>query len=414
MRVLVVIPHYVPDGGPSAPLFAMLCEQLVRRGHAVTVLAAVPHYPSGQVPHAYRGPKVRRTVEHGVRVIRVPLASVDRSKLEQRLFQFLAYQVGAVLAGWRIDCDVLVSVTSSMEVFLPYTYFSVLRGRPTVYSVHDVYPDAGIQLGIFRHKPIIKLITYLEQRCANRAAIVRILSQSFEEGVRRLGVPETKIRLIYDWVDTDLITPLPKANPFAVEHNLDKSFVVLYAGNLGLSQGLEPVLEAAQALADEDIQFVLVGEGATKAFLLQTATSRQLTNVTFLPFQPRARLPEVLATADLSLVMLRQGMGLHALPSKTLSILASGRPMIASIDPGSDTWSLVERSESGVCIPPEDPVRLVETIRSLKNNPMLCREMGQKGREYALHHHSPAAAADAFEEILSEAIASTKGQKGHS
>ncbi len=405
MRILIAEPYYEPDGGPAAPLFTMLCQELARREHQVTVLTAVPHYPSGKIPENFRGLRPRRTVEMGVQVIRVPLPSVNRSQLGQRLCQFLAYQVGAVLAGWRIDCDVLVSITPSFEVWLPFMYFSALRGKPAVYSVHDVYPDSGVQLGIFRHKLIIKLVTYLERGCADRAVVVRILSQSFTEGVRRLGVPQDRIRLIYDWVDTNLITPLPKSNLFAIEQGLDKDFVVLYAGNMGFSQGLEHVLEAARLLADEEIRFVLVGEGAAKDSLLATANSCQLKNVTFLPFQPRARLPEVLATADISLVTLRQGMGFNSLPSKTLSILASGRPLVVSIDPGSDTWNLVERSESGINVPPEDSARLAEAIRTLKQKPALRDQMGQNGRRYALLHHSPQSAAEAFEKILTEASA---------
>lgn len=405
MRILIAEPYYEPDGGPAAPLFTMLCQELARREHQVTVLTAVPHYPSGKIPENFRGLRPRRTVEMGVQVIRVPLPSVNRSQLGQRLWQFLAYQVGAVLAGWRIDCDVFISITPSLEVWLPFMYFSALRGKPAVYSVHDVYPDSGVQLGIFRHKLIIRLVTYLERGCADRAVVVRILSQSFTEGVRRLGVPQDRIRLIYDWVDTNLITPLPKSNPFAMEQGLDKDFIVLYAGNMGFSQGLEHVLEAARLLADEEIRFVLVGEGAAKDSLLATANSCQLKNVTFLPFQPRARLPEVLATADISLVTLRQGMGFNSLPSKTLSILASGRPLVVSIDPGSDTWNLVERSESGIQVPPEDSARLAEAIRTLKQKPALRDQMGQNGRRYALLHHSPQSAAEAFEKILTEASA---------
>jgi colanic acid biosynthesis glycosyl transferase WcaI len=405
VRILIVEPYYVPDGGPAAPLFAMLSQELALRGHQVTVLTAVPHYPSGRVPDTYRGWRVHRSSERGARVIRVPLPSVDRTNLGKRLFQFLAYQFGAVFCGWNIHCDVFITITPSMAVWLPLVYFSILRRKPAVYSVHDVYPDAGMRLGIFRHKPVIKLMTYLEQSCARRAAIVRILSRSFEGAVTRLGVPESKIRLIYDWVDIDLIHPLPKANPFAIEHDLDRCFVVLYAGNMGLSQGLDCVLEAANILADEDIRFVFVGDGTARQALFQTAMIRRLKNVAFIPFQPRSRLPEVLATADVSLVVLSQGMGYNSLPSKIFSILASGRPMIASIDPDSETWDLVERSKSGICIPPEDPARLAEAILSLKKNGALCQEMGQQGRQYALKHHSPSAAAEAFENILCEAMA---------
>jgi len=404
MQILFVEPYYEPDGGPAAPLYGMLCRELVGRGHQVTVLTAVPHYPSGRVPPAYSGLIVRRTIEDGVQVIRIPVPSIDRSNLFQRLLQFFAYQVGAVYAGWKIDCDVFVAATPSLEVWLPFVYFSSIRRKPSVYSIHDVYPDAGVQLGIFRQKPIIKLVTLLEQFCANRSSFVRILSNSFRDSIKRLGVHESKIRLVYDWVDTDLIRPLPKTNAFSVYHGLSESFVALYAGNLGFSQGLEMVLDVAEFLGDEEIQFVFVGDGPAKVSLRKKASSRHLSNVKFIPFQPRERLPEVLATADVSLVILLRAMGFNSLPSKTLSILASGRPMIVSVDPGSDTWYLVERSQAGVCIPPENPHLLAEAILKVKKNAASRKEMGKRGRQYALEYHSPSSAAEAFEEILRQAL----------
>lgn len=406
MRVLVLEPYYEPDGGPAAPLFTMLCQELARRGHQVTVLTAVPHYPSGSVPTEYRGMKVRYSRENDVQVIRLPLPSVNRSKLPQRLLQFIAYQINALIYGWNIKCDVFITITPSLEVWIPFTYFTRLRRIPAVYSVHDVYPDTGIQLGIFRHGPVIRFVTALERSCATRAAIVRVLSQSFIPGVERLGVQRERIRLIYDWVDTDLISPLPKVNRFAIEHGLDNKFVVLYAGNIGFSQGLENLLEAAHLLANEPIHFVIVGEGAAKTNLLAAAAAYGLQNVTFLPFQPRTRLPEVLATADISLVILRRGMGFNSLPSKTLSILASGRPMIVSIDPGSDTWDLVERSQSGICVPPEDAKRLADAIRVLWKDAGLREQMGENGRCYALKYHSPQSAAVQFEELFFELVKS--------
>jgi colanic acid biosynthesis glycosyl transferase WcaI len=183
---------------------------------------------------------------------------------------------------------------------------------------------------------------------------------------------------------------------------------VLYAGNIGFSQDLKNVLKCAQKLVNENIQFVFVGEGPAKQSLIEYSISLQLPNVRFLPFQPRVRLPEVLASTDLSLVTLRQGMGFNSLPSKTLSILASGRPLIACVDPGSDTWHLVERSQSGLCIPPEDPESLARAILTLKRNSKLKNQMGVRGREYVLNHHSPKMAAKAFEKILVEALENSK------
>ena len=404
MNILVVTPHYLPDAGPSALLYALLSEALVRRGHEVTVIAAVPHYPSGRVPQAFRGRQTRPAVENGVRVIRVPVPTVDRSQMLLRLAQLAVFQLRAAWAGRARSYDVALFSNPWLSTGLPLAVSALIHRKPLVFSIHDVYPNVGVTLNVFRQPWIIKLVAAGERFCLKRAKYVRILSESFGPSLRALGVPEDKLALIYDWADTDLIQPLPRDNAFAREHNLADKFVVMYAGNMGLSQGLEHVLSAAQALSEHaDIQFVFVGDGIGRARLMAQAEQRRLTNVRFIPFQPRGRLPEVLATADVSLVVLQRGVGAQSLPSKSFSILASGRPIIASVDGDSDMAKLVARSQAGRCIPPEDPAQLAEAILALRADMTGRWRMGRAGREYAVRHHSPGAAAGKFELLLAAA-----------
>lgn len=401
MRILVATLLYAPDGGPSAPLYATLCEELSRRGHRVTVITAVAHYPSGRVAARDRGWRIRRHSSGGVEVLRVPVPSVGRGRLVSRLLQFVCFQIGAVLAGLRERYDVVLVGNPALETFLPFAVLGWLRRVPAVVSVHDVYPDVGVTLGIFRHRLVIAAVEMLERFCLNRAHRVRISAESFRPAMRRLGVAAERVALVYDWVDTALIRPVPRANAFALEHKLRDEFVVLYAGNLGLSQGLEHVVVAAERLATEpDIRMVFVGDGAGRSALEAEVARHPTAQVTSLPFQPRSRLAEVLGTADISLVCLKRGVGIGSQPSKTLSILASGRPLVASVDEASDTRRLVESAGAGLCVPPEDPSALAEAILALRRDPKRRADMGERGREYAIRHHSIAAAADRFEELL--------------
>jgi colanic acid biosynthesis glycosyl transferase WcaI len=409
MNVLIIGAPYEPDFGPAAPLFTMLSKGLVQRGHQVTVITTVPHYPSGRVPVAFRGKWIWRSFENGVKVIRIGLPSVNRASLPQRLLQFICYQLGATFAGIGQQYDVVLSGNPALAVWLPFAYLAVLRRKPAIYSVHDVYPDVGVTLGIFRHKPVIKVVASLERFCLTHAQVVRILSESFRPGLRNLGVMESKMTLVYDWVDTDLIRPLPKVNSFTQENNLSEKFVVLYAGNIGLSQGLEHLLTTAGMLADQkDIQFVFVGDGAGREALQSQAHHQDLTNVQFISFQPREKLPEVLACADISIVILRRGIGSASLPSKTFSIMASGRPILVSVDEESETWKLVKRAEAGLCVPPEDPSILADALLTLKQDKTLRERLGNNGRIWAEQHHSPQYAAEQFEKLLYEAISTHK------
>jgi colanic acid biosynthesis glycosyl transferase WcaI len=405
MKILILTPHYSPDLGPSAPLFTMLSEGLVKQGHDVIVVTTVPHYPSGKVNSSYRGKWIQRSIENGVRISRVWLPSVNRSNFAFRLIQFFFYQIGAVWAEFNQKYDVVITANPALWTWMPFAYYVCLSHKPAVFSVHDVYPDVGVTLGVFRNKFMVTVVSGLERYCLNHSSIVRILSESFRPGLRNLGTPDSKMALVYDWVDTDLIQPLSRNNNFAQSYDLKDRFVVLYAGNIGLSQGLENVLAAAELLAGEpDVHFLFVGDGPGREQLIIKANSHKLTNVQFVPFQPRSRLPEVLGCADVSLVILRKGIGTGSLPSKTFSILASGRPLIASVDELSETWNLIQNAQAGLCIEPDNPLELVKAILLLKNDQNLRERFGQNGRIWAERNHSPQSATIQFEELLKKAI----------
>lgn len=406
MRLLVVTLHYPPDGGPSAPLHGMLCESLARRGIDVTVIAAVPHYPSGRVPTAYRRGWIKRAEENGVHVIRIGVPSVDRSRLALRTLQLLAFQAGAAISGQLRRYDIALFSNPGMDFWLPFFAHVVLRRIPAVFNVADVYPDVGIALGLFRTPGVVWAVSALERFCLRHSSAVRIISESFVPSILGLGVPESKIVLIYDYVDTELIKPVSRQNAFATENQLLARFVVLYAGNIGLSQGLETVVGAAEKLSSyPDILFLIVGAGAGRASLAAEVQRRGLSNVRLLPFQPRVRLPEVLSSADISLVVLKKGIGIQSLPSKIFSILASGKPLLASIDEHSATARLVQKAEAGLCVPPEDPGQLADSILKFRNASEWRERMGRNGRRFAIEHHSPEVAAQQFEILFRRIIA---------
>ena len=277
----------------------MLAEGLVARGHNVTVIAAVPHYPSGRVPSESSSWSRGVGTYGGVSVHRVSVPSIDRSSLPMRLFQFLCFQLGATLASRRYQPEVVLVSNPALETFFPFEYWSSVRRTPTVFSIHDVYPDVGVSLGIFKNKYVINAIEMIEGFCVRRAKRVRVLGESFFAPVKRLGADRDRTSLIYDWTDVAAITPVSKQNAFAVQYELQDKFVLLYAGNIGLSQGIERLLDlAAQYKDDHDVRLLLVGEGAGRSVVEQRIRQENLTNVLLLHFQPSARLAEMLWTAD--------------------------------------------------------------------------------------------------------------------
>lgn len=401
MRIILIQPYYAPDLGANSPLFTMLSEDLVKLGNEVSVICAVPHLPTGRVWDGYRRRLAVRQHRNGVDVTRVWVPSVDRSRVTPRLFTFAALQALTTAIGVFRRFDVVLSSNPAIETGLPFIALTALRRKPGLYCMQDVYPDVGVRIGLFRQPWLIRLIEFSEKLCLRRAKRVRVLCPSFLDTYGAKGVPRDKMVVIHDYVDPDEIHPLPKNNQFAAAHALESKFVVMYAGNVGLSQGLDMVLETASRMrGDTGVRFVIVGDGADNERLRAIAKDRELQNVQFLPFQPREALPQVLAAADVSVISLKPGFGADALPSKIYPILASGRPIIASVDEHCDTWDMVESSECGIVVRPGDAAALEGAVVRLRDNADLRRRLGANGRSAAVNTYSRRTAAQAFDSAL--------------
>lgn len=403
MHLLVITPFYAPDLGPSAPLVTMLCEDLVAMGYQVTALVAVPHFPDGQVATEYRGHLWQWEQRQGVQVCRVWVPSGRRANLGHRLIVFFTYQVLATLIGAGLRYDATLVTNPAVETLLPFAVLAWARRKPAVFCVWDLYPEVGVQLGIFRKPWLINLVAWMEDFCLHRAAAVHLITDSFTHNIQKRGVLRDKIFVIQPWIDTQFFLTGKRHNDFSQKYELDAHFVVMHAGNMGFSQDLENVLRTAKVLSDySSIQFVMVGDGPCREPLIELKKQLGLTNVHFLPFQPRKDLPDVLATADISLVSLLSGVENGSLPSKTFPILASGRPILAIVDQDSDLCRLITHYGAGHCVPPGEPEILASLILDLFSNSEKAKDMGINGRVCAEKYHSRGIAASTFKSVFQE------------
>jgi colanic acid biosynthesis glycosyl transferase WcaI len=212
-----------------------------------------------------------------------------------------------------------------------------------------------------------------------------VLSEGFRYTlIKEKEVPAEKITVIPVWLDAQDIVPKPRDNLWRREMGIGaEKFVVLYAGTIGLVSGAEMVVEAAKNLQSyEDILFLFVGWGQSRDRVEAEARKAGLRNMRFLPFQPRERLSEVQATADISLVTLAPGRGKTSVPSKVLGYMAAGRPVLAAVDAACDTAALIKRAECGVAVLPGNAKVISEEILNLFKNPQWRQDSGLKGRKY--------------------------------
>jgi colanic acid biosynthesis glycosyl transferase WcaI len=408
LRILLLTLYFTPDLGANAVIMTRLAEELTLLGHQVTVVTAFPHYDTNRIWDAYRGKLVQRDGHGDVRVHRAYLyVPRQKDRLLGRVLNYVSFNLLSTVIGLLSGRQgVILSPSPPLTIGLCAYVISRLSRTPYIYNVQDIYPDVAIRLGVLKNPSAIALFKALERFVYSRAAAVSVISEGFRRNLLAKGVPPEKVRVIPNFVDPDFVKPLPRHNRFSREQGLDDRFVVLFAGNVGLSQGLDSVLEAARLLSDEpDILFLVVGNGVAKPGLVKQVEEMGLENVRFLPFQPHEAVPELYAASDLCLVPLRRGITRDSVPSKVYTIMAAGRPLVAAVDEGSDTWQFVQEVGCGLPVPPEEPESLAQAILTLYQDRAWGRVLGAKGRERVEQDFTPQAAARKYAELLEQVVA---------
>lgn len=354
-----------------------LAEGLVlNHGCRVTVVSGVPH-----------GSRLRAGAEEfrGIRILRAKSTSFPKNKFIGRATNYVSYFLSACAAGLRVERpDVVVALTDPPIIGLA-ARLTALRFRcPLVISFRDLFPEAGRLLEDF-HSPLVdQTLTQVNRILIRRADRLIALGEDMRKRLIEKGALPEKIRIIPDWADTETVIPGSKRNPFSIEHGLADSFVVMHSGNLGLSQNLETVLEAAGRLQGlPRLQFVFCGEGVKKERLRARAKEMGWDHVRFLPYQPKERLSDLFASADCFVVSLKPGLWGYITPSKLYGILAAGRPYVAAVDPECDAAAITDRFNCGVTAKPGDPADLAGKIEFLYRNRTLLPEMGSRARTAA-------------------------------
>ena len=375
---------YYPEVSATGQLLTELAEDLVHRhGCRVSVVAGLPFGVPGA---GARWRIVSQERHEGVEIVRAHGTRWSKRTLIGRVSNYLSYFAAACAAGRHLDCPrVIVAFTDPPIIGLAAWWVARRFRAKLVIAYKDLFPEVA-RLVDGRRRPLLEWVLHRVNRFLLRRAdqVVALGEAMRRRLIEEKGANPARVVVIPDWADAAAIVPGPKGNAFARALGLADRFVVMHAGNLGLSQNLGVLVAAAAQLADlPDLTVLFLGDGVAKPSLEADVARRGLRNIRFLPFQPKAQIAEVFAAADCFVVSLKPGLSGYIMPSKLYSILAAGRPYVAAVDEGCDVARITRAHECGLLASPGSPDEMATQIRRVYEDRPLGEAMGRRAREAA-------------------------------
>ena len=424
MKVLVIAPHFAPDVAPTGEVITSIVGGLADRGHTIHVITALPWYRNHRVEPGWGGRLVRTEATEWGAVSRLHPFPTDKSNIPARALAFGGFTALGALRRLFVPRgpDGVLAMSPPLPLGFPGVLVARARRIPFVFNIQDVFPDVAVEVGAITNQRVIRAASAAERFLYRRADAVTVLSEDLKRNVAaKLGevpafdgsteaVPgrvaggDSKVEVIPNFVDTERVRPGSTDVAYRSEFGLGDRTVVTYAGNIGLSQPVELLVEVARRMADRsDVVFVINGGGTTLESVRRAAAG--LDNVVFVPMQPRERLSEVLAAADIHTILLKHGLARSSVPSKMYSILAAGRPVVASVDADTEVTRVLADAEAGLAATPGSVDDLHDAIAALVDDPDRRRSMGASGRSWVERWLSPASVAEAYEDLFARLIA---------
>lgn len=393
MKICFFNRSYWPDQAATGQLLTELAEDLVARHNCeVSVVAGRALQADREEVRQVR--PVHLETRGGVTIFRANGTRLRPRRLAGRAANYLTYFASASIAGMRVGRpDVVVALTDPPIVGLAALQTARRAGARFVFLCEDIFPEVAALLEGFHSAAANLTLDRVNRYLLRHAdAVVALGDRMRRRLVEEKGADPSRVSVIHNWADCEAIVPGPKDNAFSRAHGLADRFVLMHSGNMGLSQNLDVLLEAASRLADKDrLVIAIVGDGAKRDWLERTTASRRLTNVRFFPYQAKTLLHESFAAADAFLVSLKAGIEGYIVPSKLYGILAAGRPYIAAVDPSCEVAAIARDYGCGLLTEPGDPDALAGVIATMYDDPATTRAMGQRARSAALQFDRRAA-----------------------
>lgn len=386
MKILYLSSYSHPERVASTYLGSNRNEAFAKAGFQMECYTPTPSRGvSDEVRKKYKKIKEEKHLDGAYTLYRFPLYKESKNSA-LRAIRYVICCANHLWYGLKAKDIDLVFLSSTPPIMgLVGTLLKKIRKIPFVYNLQDIFPDSLVGTGLAKKNGIIwKIGRVIENITYRNADKIIVISEDFKKNIMAKGVPESKIKLVYNWVDENAVVDIPRnENKLFKKYKLDPNkFYITYSGNIGLTQNMDLLLEVAEDLkSNHRIQFVLIGEGAYKDKVEKFIKDKNLKNITLLPFQPYEDISHVFSLGDVGLVISKPNVGSNSVPSKTWSILSASRPVLANFDP-NELKQIINNSHCGVFTEAGDKATFIEAIQFLADHPDECVMYGKNGRKF--------------------------------
>jgi glycosyltransferase involved in cell wall biosynthesis len=404
MRVLILSQYYFPEGVPKPH---ELAEALKANGHEVSVITGFPHYPGGKLKSGYKLGLIKRENINDVPIVRMFEIPYHSTNPLLRIANYFSFMVSAPFgAFFTPQCDVIYVWHPPLTIGIAAWLVAKIKGVPFVYDVQDIWGHFVVLSGMVREGSFsVKLIRKLEKFVCRRANSLIVQTEAGRSYFTDKGIESEKIAILPNWIDEKMFTESSEMERQALREKMgwkDK-FIILFAGNLGIVQGLDSVVEAARHIPNGSAKIVFIGEGTDKPRLEKLAKELNVgERIQFVDRQPMEKMPGFMSAADALLVNLKKSdLSKFVIPSKTVAYLASGKPILMAT--GGASADLIKEAKAGISVEPENAVELAKAIEEMRKMPFPEREkLGLNGKEFLQKNLSKVEILARYEQLLSE------------
>ena len=406
MKVRILTNCYPPEIGAAANQLLELAQALTAAGHSVSVVTRFPRHLPAELRPKTDGRWLMKEERPEAIVTRINIPLLPRwLPLMRELEHFFNFLLFVIAALFSQRSEVTLVYSPPIVVGYAAVCARFFNGSKVVLNVQDLFPQSLIDLGLLKSKPLIAVSRILERFLYRKVDHITVMSESNQAIVAKTAGDAAKVSVIYNWVDTEFIRPEEKNNDFRKQHRLGDKFVLSFAGCIADSQDMDIILGAAKKLEDEfGILFLLAGNGPKYQETVDKNRALGLKNVLILPIQPREKYVKLLAASDVGMITLNPAVATPVVPSKMLSIMSAGRPILASLPLTGDAPKFIEKAGSGLVIKAGDVEAFKAAALKLFRDRALCDQLGKQGRKWVVDNYSLGVCARKYEELFTKVV----------